>query len=87
MLVMIENNWREKMRNSMKRSNKSWKMIDLEINMRKELEKLWELQIRGRLVSRCLKERFGKKDESSEGSKQAEVMIGEGIRIGAISGE
>jgi hypothetical protein len=57
------------MRKSMKRSDQSQKMIDLEIIHRKELEKLWELQIRGRLASRWLKEIFGEKDESSEGSR------------------
>jgi hypothetical protein len=36
-------------------------MIDLESSHRKELEKLRELQIHGRLANRWLKEIFGRK--------------------------
>jgi len=41
--VLIEKNWKENMINSMKRLYQLWKMIDLKINHRKELDKLWEL--------------------------------------------
>jgi hypothetical protein len=62
-------------------------MIDLESTHRKELEKLRELHIHERLAICWLKEIFGEKDESFEGSRRAGVRIDKGVRIGTILGE
>jgi hypothetical protein len=66
-VVMIENNWQEYIINYMKSSYQLWNIIYLETTLRKELEKLQELQICRRMASSWLKERFWEKDESSGG--------------------
>jgi hypothetical protein len=66
-VVMIENNWQEYIINYMKSSYQLWNIIYLQTTLRKELEKLQELQICRRMASSWLKERFWEKDESFEG--------------------
>jgi hypothetical protein len=71
----------------MKRLDQSWKEIKFEGSYRKELEKLWELQIHGKLSNQWLQERFGESRESSGGSKQEEGKSKEITRIGATPKE
>jgi hypothetical protein len=48
----------------MKRLDQSCKEINLEKSHKRELEKLKELQLCGRMANQWLKEKFGEKDES-----------------------
>jgi hypothetical protein len=48
----------------MKRHDQSRKEINLEKSHKRELEKLKELQLHGRLANQWLKENFGEKYES-----------------------
>jgi hypothetical protein len=65
----------------MKRYDRSCKEIYLEKSHTRELEKLKELQLRGRLDSQWLKEKFGEKYESSRESRRDEEKLEEIIMI------
>jgi hypothetical protein len=61
--------WQENMRKLMKIPDQSHKEINLEKSHKRELEKLKELQLCGRLASQWLKEKFGEKYETSRESR------------------
>ena len=58
------------MRKLMNRPHQSHKETSLEKIHTRELEKLKELQLHGRIAHQWLKEKFGEKDESSKESRQ-----------------
>jgi hypothetical protein len=57
------------MKKLMKRNDQLYKEIILEKSHKRELDKLKELQLCGRLASQWLKDKFGEKYESSRESR------------------
>jgi hypothetical protein len=63
------------MKKLMKRLDQSQKDINLEKSHKRELDKLKELYIHGRLDNQSLNEKFGEKDESSRERVDEEEKI------------